>query len=99
MNRRLDSYMTLALWCSAFAVLIPYLLAGYGGYYRKKYFGVMDNLNPRIQTAQLEGSGARLASHCLLDESIQSAISYKHQWIILLRYLDFPGGEVTQVSA
>ena len=62
-------------------------------------FSLMDNLNPRIQTAQLEGSGARLASHCLLDESIKSAISYKHQWIILLRYLDFPGGEVTQVSA
>lgn len=55
-----ETKMTLALWCSAFAVLIPYLLAAYGGYYRKKCFGVMDNVNPRIQAAQLEGYGARI---------------------------------------
>jgi uncharacterized MAPEG superfamily protein len=52
--------MTLALWCSAFVVLIPYLLAAYGGYYRKKSFGVMDNVNPRIQAARLTGYGARI---------------------------------------
>ncbi len=52
--------MTIALWCAAVIILLPYLLAAYGGYYRKKVFGVMEKNNPRAQAQQLEGYGARI---------------------------------------
>jgi uncharacterized MAPEG superfamily protein len=41
-------------------MLLPYLLATYGGYYRKKTLGVMDNQNPRAQAARLDAYGARI---------------------------------------
>jgi uncharacterized MAPEG superfamily protein len=51
--------MTIPFWCLFIVVLLPYVLAGVGGYYRKKTFGDMDNKSPRAQAAQLEGEGAR----------------------------------------
>jgi uncharacterized MAPEG superfamily protein len=46
--------------CLAIVLLLPYLLATYGGYYRKKSLGVMDNQNPRAQAARLDAYGARI---------------------------------------
>jgi len=46
--------------CLAIVLLLPYLLATYGGYYRKKTLGVMDNQNPRAQAARLDTYGARI---------------------------------------
>jgi uncharacterized MAPEG superfamily protein len=46
--------------CLAIILLLPYLLATYGGYYRKKTLGVMDNHNPRAQAARLDAYGARI---------------------------------------
>ena len=40
--------------CLAVVLLLPYLLATYGGYYRKKTLGVMENHNPRAQAARLD---------------------------------------------
>jgi uncharacterized MAPEG superfamily protein len=42
--------MKIPFICLALVLLIPYLLAAYGGYYS----------NPRAQAAQLEGYGARI---------------------------------------
>jgi uncharacterized MAPEG superfamily protein len=52
--------MKIPFICLAFVLLIPYLLAAYGGYYRKRQFGNMDNQNPRSQAAQLDAYGARI---------------------------------------
>lgn len=52
--------MKIPFVCLALILLIPYLLAAYGGYYRKKSFGAMDNSNPRAQASRLEGYGARI---------------------------------------
>ena len=46
--------------CLAVVLLLPYLLATYGGYYRKKTLGAMDNHNPRAQAARLDAYGARI---------------------------------------
>lgn len=52
--------MKIPFICLALILLIPYLLAAYGGYYRKQTFGKMDNSNPRAQAAQLDSYGARI---------------------------------------
>jgi uncharacterized MAPEG superfamily protein len=52
--------MKIPFVCLALVLLIPYVLAAYGGYYRKQTFGTMDNNNPRAQAAQLDGYGARV---------------------------------------
>lgn len=52
--------MKIPFICLALILLIPYLLAAYGGYYRKRSFGTMDNSNPRAQASRLEGYGARI---------------------------------------
>ena len=46
--------------CLAIVLLMPYVLAAYGAYYRKKSFGMLDNANPRAQAAQLDAYGARI---------------------------------------
>jgi uncharacterized MAPEG superfamily protein len=51
--------MTTPFWCLLAAVLIPYVLAMTGGYFRMKQFGSVDNKHPRAQAAALEGAGAR----------------------------------------
>jgi uncharacterized MAPEG superfamily protein len=52
--------MKLPFVCLALVLLIPYLLATYGGYYRKNSLGTMDNHNPRAQAARLDAYGARI---------------------------------------
>jgi uncharacterized MAPEG superfamily protein len=54
--------MTTPMWCLLIAVLIPFVLAGIGGYFKTKQFGSVDNNNPRRQSAELEGPGARAAA-------------------------------------
>lgn len=39
--------------------VLPYVMAFFSAYYRKKQLGVIDNQNPRGQYTQLEGPGAR----------------------------------------
>jgi uncharacterized MAPEG superfamily protein len=51
--------VTTVLVCFLVAVLLPYVLAGIGGYHKTKQFGKADNNNPRAQAAQLTGTGAR----------------------------------------
>ena len=52
--------MTTPLWCLLIIALLPYVLAGLGGYYRIKQFGAIDNNDPRLQSSRLEGVGARV---------------------------------------
>jgi uncharacterized MAPEG superfamily protein len=52
--------MKVPFVCLALVLLLPYLLASYGAYYRKKSLGVIDNDNPRAQAAQLDAYGARI---------------------------------------
>ncbi len=51
--------MTTPFWCLLFAVLIPYVLAGTVGYFKSAQLGSIDNHDPRAQSAQLRGPGAR----------------------------------------
>lgn len=51
--------MTTPLWCVFVASLIPYVLAGIGGYLRVQQLGKLDANHPRIQALQLEGVAAR----------------------------------------
>lgn len=51
--------MTTPLWCLVGVALLPYVLAGLGGYFRTRQFGSIDNNLPRFQYAQLSGAGAR----------------------------------------
>jgi uncharacterized MAPEG superfamily protein len=52
--------MKVPFVCLALVLLLPYLLASYGAYYRKKSLGVIDNDNPRAQAARLNAYGARI---------------------------------------
>jgi uncharacterized MAPEG superfamily protein len=52
--------MRVPFVCLALVLLLPYLLASYGAYYRKKSFGIMDNDNPRAQAGRLDTYGARI---------------------------------------
>jgi uncharacterized MAPEG superfamily protein len=51
--------MTTPFWCLLIAVFIPFVLAMTGGYFKSQQFDAVDNNNPRAQSAQLEGAGAR----------------------------------------
>jgi uncharacterized MAPEG superfamily protein len=51
--------MTTPFWCLVIVAVIPYVLAGAGGYFKTRQFGKPDNNEPRAQAAQLEGAGAR----------------------------------------
>jgi len=51
--------MNTVLACLLVAVLLPYVLAGIGSRHKAQQFGKVDNNNPRAQSAQLTGTGAR----------------------------------------
>ena len=51
--------MTTAFWCLLAVILIPYVLAGVGGYFRTRQFGTVDTKYPRLQAAKAEGILAR----------------------------------------
>jgi uncharacterized MAPEG superfamily protein len=52
--------MRVPFVCLGLILLMPYLLATYGVYYRKQSLGVIDNDNPRAQAARLDACGARI---------------------------------------
>lgn len=56
--------MTPPFWCLSALILLPYVLAGLGGYYRIRRFGALDNHHPRSQAAGLEGIGERGETSC-----------------------------------
>ena len=51
--------MTTPLQCLLIVAVLPYVLAGLGGYLRVRQLGTLDNNHPRIQATQLEGAAAR----------------------------------------
>lgn len=51
--------MTTPFWCLLFASLMPYVLAGAGGYLRVKQLGSLDANHPRVQAYELRGIAAR----------------------------------------
>ena len=51
--------MTTPLWCLLIVSVIPYGLAGVSVYFKQQQFGDVDNKHPRLQSAKLEGAGAR----------------------------------------
>lgn len=51
--------MTTPFRCLLIVALMPYVLAGIGGYLRMKQLGVLDNNHPRVQAYKLEGIAAR----------------------------------------
>ncbi|MBY6186985.1 MAPEG family protein [Marinobacter hydrocarbonoclasticus] len=52
--------MPLVLWCLLVLLLIPYVLAATGGYYKLRHLGGLDMHHPRVQDAELVGLGNRL---------------------------------------
>lgn len=52
--------MTTPFWCLLAVAFIPYILSTVGGYFKTKQFGSLDNKSPRLQSAKLEGVGARV---------------------------------------
>jgi len=51
--------MTTPFWCLIVVALLPYILAGTGGYLRIQQLGALDNNHPRVQATKLEGVAAR----------------------------------------
>ena len=51
--------MTTPFWCLLAAVLLPYVWAGAGVYYKRQQFGAIDANHPRAQSAALTDAGAR----------------------------------------
>ncbi|GAM63456.1 hypothetical protein JCM19232_2436 [Vibrio ishigakensis] len=44
--------MPVALWVLLFVAIVPYLLAGLGGYMKIKHLGHLDNRHPRYKRNQ-----------------------------------------------
>lgn len=51
--------MTTPFWCLLIAISLPYVLTGVAAYFKGKQFGTIDNNLPRVQSAGLQGAGAR----------------------------------------
>lgn len=51
--------MTTPFWCLLVASIIPFVLAGVGGYLRVQQLGVLDANHPRVQALELRGVAAR----------------------------------------
>jgi uncharacterized MAPEG superfamily protein len=51
--------MTTPFWCLLIVMVIPFVLAGTGGFFRNKQLGGIDNVDPREQATKLTGAGAR----------------------------------------
>ncbi|MAI80689.1 MAG: hypothetical protein CL917_17240 [Deltaproteobacteria bacterium] len=51
--------MSTVLTCLLIGALLPILLSWVGAYFKFQKFGSIDNKNPRFQSAELEGAGAR----------------------------------------
>jgi uncharacterized MAPEG superfamily protein len=55
----LEARMTTPFRCLFILAVLPYVLAGLGGYLRVKQLGHADNNHPRIQALKLQGAAAR----------------------------------------
>jgi len=53
--------MNTVIACLLVLTILPVACAWIGGYYRQRQFGRVDNKEPRIQSSQLTGAGARAA--------------------------------------
>ena len=51
--------MSTVLTCLLIGALLPILLSWVAAYFKFQKFGNIDNKNPRFQSAELEGAGAR----------------------------------------
>ncbi|MCR9103712.1 MAG: MAPEG family protein [Gammaproteobacteria bacterium] len=51
--------MTTVISCLLVLCILPIACAWIAGYFRHKQFGAVDNKEPRVQSAQLTGAGAR----------------------------------------
>ena len=58
----LEVIVTTPFWCLFIGCVIPFLLAPIASFYKSKQFESLDFKNPRVQTAALEGAGARAAA-------------------------------------
>ena len=51
--------MTVPFFCLFLVVIMPYLLAPVGAFFKTRQLGTYDNKDPRAQGLRLEGAGAR----------------------------------------
>jgi uncharacterized MAPEG superfamily protein len=51
--------VTTPFWCLIIVTLMPYVLAGIGGYLRVQQLGTLDSHHPRVQAQELRGPAAR----------------------------------------
>jgi len=51
--------VTTPFWCLLIVAVIPYVLAGIGGYLRTVQLGSLDARHPRVQALELRGPAAR----------------------------------------
>ncbi len=51
--------MTTPLWCLMIVAVLPFVLAGVGGYLRVQQLGSLDAHHPRVQALELRGAAAR----------------------------------------
>lgn len=51
--------MPIALWVLLLVAIVPYILAGLGGYLKIQHLGHLDNQHPRIQAQSATGVTAR----------------------------------------
>jgi uncharacterized MAPEG superfamily protein len=51
--------MTTPFWCLLIAIFLPYILAGITVYFKNQQFEEVDVKNPRQQSLELKGQGAR----------------------------------------
>ncbi len=58
----MEVIVTTPFWCLFIGCVIPFVLAPVAAVYKSKQFGSIDARNPRVQTAALEGAGARAAA-------------------------------------
>lgn len=58
-NNNEEGMMPTILMTLFAAAVFPLVLAGVGSYFRMRQFGTIDNRQPRLQCAKLEGAGAR----------------------------------------
>ena len=87
--------MTTPFWCLTIVIFLPFLMSYTAGYFKIKSFGRYDNNNPRIQSSQLEGIGARaFAAH---KNSWEAVIMFAP--VVLMAHLAGANAEQSAMAA
>jgi len=87
--------MTTPFWCLTIVIFLPFLMSYTAGYFKFKSFGHYDNNNPRIQSSQLEGTGARaFAAH---QNSWEAVIMFAP--VVLMAHLAGANAEQSATAA